>query len=69
MLNNGFKRMPSFQKSIIEVKCSGHSQFLINMKAKKKELSEDLRQRLVCAHNEVKGYKATSKQYDVTVVT
>ena len=37
--------------------------------AKKKELSEDLRQRLVCAHSKGKGYKAISKQYDVPVST
>ena len=37
--------------------------------AKKKELSEDLRQRLVHAHSEGKGYKAISKQYDVPVAT
>lgn len=36
---------------------------------KKKELSEDLRQRLVRAHSEGKGYKAISKQYDVPVAT
>ena len=37
--------------------------------AKKKELSEDLhvRQRLVRAHSEEKGYKAISKQPDVPV--
>ena len=35
--------------------------------AKKKELSEDLRQRLVRAHSEGKGYKVISKQYDVPV--
>ena len=33
--------------------------------AKKRELSEDLRQRLVRAHSEGKGYEAISKQYDV----
>ena len=37
--------------------------------AKKKELSEDLRQRLVHAHSKGKGYKAISKQYDVPVAT
>ena len=36
---------------------------------KKKELSEDLCQRLVSAHSEGKGYKAISKQYDVPVAT
>ena len=36
---------------------------------KKKELSEDLRQHLVHAHNEGEGYKAISKQYDVPVAT
>lgn len=36
---------------------------------KKKELSEDLRQRLVQAHSEGKGYKAISKQYGVPVST
>ena len=37
--------------------------------AKKKELSEDLRERLVHAHSEGKGYKTISKQYDVPVAT
>ena len=37
--------------------------------AKKKELSEDLRQGLVRAHSEIKGYTAISKQYDVHVET
>ena len=37
--------------------------------AKKKELSEDLRQRLVRAHGEGKAYKAISKQHDVPVAT
>ena len=37
--------------------------------AKNKELREDLRQRLVRAHSEGKGYKAISKQYDVPVAT
>ena len=36
---------------------------------KKKELSEDLRQRLVRAHSEGKDYKTISKQYDVPVAT
>ena len=36
---------------------------------KKKELSEDLCQRLVQAHSEGKGYKAISKQYGVPVST
>ena len=37
--------------------------------AKKKELIEDLRQHLVRAHSEGKGYKAISKLYAVPVVT
>ena len=37
--------------------------------AKKKEVSEDLRQRLVRAHSVGKGYKAISRQYDVPVAT
>ena len=37
--------------------------------AKKKELSEDLRQRVVDAHGQGKGYKAISKQYAVPVAT
>lgn len=37
--------------------------------AKKKELSEDLRQRLVQAHSKGKGYKAIAKQYNVPVAT
>ncbi|XP_063588927.1 uncharacterized protein LOC134766102 [Penaeus indicus] len=36
---------------------------------KKKKLSEDLRQRLVQAHSEGKGYKAIAKQCSVPVAT
>ncbi len=37
--------------------------------AKKKELSENLRQRVVDTHGQGKGYKAISKQYAVPVAT
>lgn len=43
-------------------------QVLIIM-GKKKELSEDVRQRIVQAHGERKGYKAIAKQYNVPVAT
>lgn len=37
--------------------------------AKKKELSEDLRSRIVNAHKDGKGYKAIGKQFQVPVAT
>ena len=37
--------------------------------AKTKEVDEDLRLRIVVAHNEGKGYKAIAKQFSVPVAT
>ena len=66
MLNNDTNS--TFPEGVkIEEKRSGHPQFLIIMA--KKEFSDDLRQCLVPAHSEGKGYKAISKQYDVPMAT